>query len=365
MPKHVLIVAGDPSGDQHGAALVRALKTRDPNIKVSALGGPHLKETADSCLFPLVALGGFGFWEPLLKLPKLFEARRLIKTLLKQDRPDAVIPIDFYGFNIHIARLAHQAKIPVLYYISPQVWASRPHRVKELGKVVNKMLVIFPFEETLYQKAGVPVRFVGHPLLDQIPAPGQPNGVMSIGLFPGSRWSVTERHLPIMIETAKALRQTFPQAEFTLFRPVSLDEARYKPFLASAPWIRLLHDPDYQKRKSLSLAISVSGTAALENTLMGIPMIIMYKLSALTYAIARRLIRVPFVAIPNLLAGKALVPELLQSDATPEKLAAAARTLLENPASVQRMRQDLLSLRAQLGVQGSTQRAAEEIALAL
>jgi lipid-A-disaccharide synthase len=361
MPKHVLIVAGDPSGDQHGAELARVLKQRDTGIRVSALGGTHLKSAADQFLYPLVGLGGFGFWEPLLKLPKLWRARQAIKRLLEKDPPQVVIPIDYYGFNIHVARLAKQHGIPVVYFVSPQVWASRPGRVQKLAKVLTKILVIFPFEEELYRQAGIPVRFVGHPLLDRVPEPESANGTLTIGLLPGSRRGVVERHLPVLIEAADRLRSVFPQAQFLLFRPAELSADFYQPYLNGRTWLQVVDDPDYARRKKLSLAISVSGTAALENTLLGIPMIIMYKLSALTFAIARKLIRVPFVAIPNILAGKAVVPELLQADATPDKLASAARAVLENPIAARRMRDDLLAQRTRLGSKGAVQRAADEI----
>jgi lipid-A-disaccharide synthase len=360
-PSRVLLVAGDPSGDEHGAALARALKQIYPQLEIIALGGSHLYAAADRFLYPLVGVGGFGFWEPLMKLPNLWNAWRQVQTALKENRPDVVIPIDYYGFNIHVARAAWKNKIPAVYYISPQVWASRPERINELAKVLNKMLVIFPFEVDLYRKAGIPVRFVGHPLLERIPSPAQPSGTLSIGLLPGSRWKTVERHLPILVRMAQDLRTTFPQAEFLLFRPAELGPERYQPHLAGAPWIRLVHETDYAQRKQLSLAVSVSGTAALENTLLGIPMIVMYKLSSLTYTIARMLIKVPYVAIPNILAKKAVVPELLQHEATPEKLAAAARHLLENPEAAQRMRSELLSIRNQLGQTPSTHTAAAEI----
>ncbi len=362
MPKHILMVAGDPSGDQHGAALARELKKRDPTLKISALGGTHLREAADQFLFPLVGLGGFGFWEPLLKLSKLWKAWRQVKISLREDPPQVVVPIDYYGFNIHVARLAKAQGIPVVYYISPQVWASRPRRLQELAKVLNKMLVIFPFEEMLYRQAGVPVSFVGHPLLDRVPSPTGPNGTISIGLLPGSRQSVAARHLPILIQTAQRLRQQLPHAQFILFRPSEIPESFYQPFVASAPWLRITFDPQYEQRKKLSLAITVSGTASLENTLLGVPMIVMYKLSALTFAIARRIVRLPYVAMPNILAGKTVVPELLQTDATPDKLAAAAKSLLDDPASIRHMRDDLLAQRARLGAPGAVQRAAAEIA---
>jgi lipid-A-disaccharide synthase len=360
-PSCILIVAGDPSGDLHGAALTHALRRRKPGIRVIAMGGMHLRRAADRFIYPLVEVGGFGFWEPLLKLPKLWAAWRALRQAMREEKPSAVVPIDYYGFNIHVARLARNHQIPVVYFISPQIWASRPRRLKKLARVLNKMLVIFPFEESLYRSAGVAVRFVGHPLIDRLPPPVEPNGTLSIGLMPGSRWGTVERHLPIQIEAAAKLRETYPHAEFLLFRPTELVENLYRPFLAPVPWIHLVHDPEYQKRRKLSLAITVSGTAALENTLLGVPMIVMYKLSGLTYAIARRLIRVPFVAIPNILAGKPLVPELLQTEATPEKLAEAARALLQNADAARQMRTDLLTLRSQLGEPGATQRAAAEI----
>jgi lipid-A-disaccharide synthase len=362
MPKsaHLLIVAGDPSADRHGAALVDALRSRRPDIRITALGGTYLREKANRYLYPLVDVGGFGFWEPLAKLPQLWAARKTIKELIQNDRPDIVIPMDYYGFNIHTARLAHQAGIPVAYYISPQVWASRPGRIRKLAAVINKMLVIFPFEEPLYEKAGVPVSFVGHPLLERLPAPAAESGSPTIGLLPGSRPGIVARHLPLLIQTAELLHREFPQARCILFRPEEISPDFYQPYLAQTPWIELTGDATYDTRKNLWMAISVSGTAALENMVLGIPMIIMYKLSRLTYWIARMLIRVPYVGIPNILAGKPVVPELLQDEATPENLVAAAIPLLKNTEKRQAMRQTLLSLRATLQDGGSA-RAADEI----
>jgi lipid-A-disaccharide synthase len=361
----ILIVAGDPSGDQHGASLARALKVKHPNLMIHALGGVHLKQAADHFVFPLVGVGGFGFWEPLLKFPQLWKAWRQVRALIRGRSLRAVIPIDYYGFNIHVARLAKQQGIPAVYYISPQVWASRPQRINALKKVLTKMLVIFPFEERLYQEAGIPVRFVGHPLLDRVPLPTLPMDSVTVGLMPGSRWDVVERHLPILMDTARYLRGAFPQAQFLLFRPAELAESRYAPLINGSPWLKLTHDPDYAERRRLSLAIGVSGTAALENTLLGIPMIIMYKLSSLTYTLARHLIKVPYIAIPNILAQKRIVPEFLQEEADPEKLAAAARRLLQNPSVSQAMRQDLLVLRSRLGHPGAARLAADEIGVYL
>jgi lipid-A-disaccharide synthase len=358
--RRILLVAGDPSVDRHGAALVRALKVKLPHVKVAALGGDQLKAVADRFIYPLVGVGGFGFWEPFFKLPQLLDAREIVESLLDEWKPDVVIPIDFYGFNIHIARMAKKAGIPVYYYISPQVWASRPRRIQELKKCVTEMLVLFPFEEKLYRAAGVPASFVGHPLTEQLPAPGQESAEPFLGLLPGSRRSVIGRHLPILIAAAQRLRSQIPQMKTVLFRPEEIEPAFYEEALREAPWIELTTDPGYIFRRQLWLAIGVSGTAALENMLLGIPMIIMYRLSRLTYEVAKRLIRVPFIGIPNLLAGRLVVPEFIQDLATPEKLAAAAAPLLHDAVQRMAQRQQLLALRQTLESGGSA-RAADRI----
>ena len=222
------------------------------------------------------------------------------------------------------------------------------------------MLVIFPFEVELYKKAGVPVAFVGHPLIERLPPPGTEASIPTIGLLPGSRRGIVARHLPILIQGAELIKKEFPQLQCALFRPEEIEEAFYAPFLKQSPWIKVTTDPSYETRRTLWLAIGVSGTAALENMLLGIPMIIMYKLSFLSYWIARALIRIPYVGIPNILAGKAIVPELIQSQATPEHLLETARPFLKEAVRRKEMRDRLLSLRASLQEGGST-RAAEEI----
>ncbi|MFA5974771.1 MAG: lipid-A-disaccharide synthase [Elusimicrobiota bacterium] len=365
---HFLIVAGDPSADRHGAALVQALRRQRPGVRISALGGDHLKEAADHFIYPLVGLGGFGFWEPLMKLPQLWVALGKIKRLFQEDRPDLVIPMDYYGFNIHVARSAYAKGVPVVYYISPQVWASRSGRIRNLATIIRRMLVILPFEETLYRSAGVPVTFVGHPLLEKVPAPadlptgqaGPPTGPARIGLLPGSRWGTIQRHLPILVETARRLRERHPEAEFLMFKPAEIDEARYRPDLTGAPWIRLVTDADYRERQTLRVALSVSGTAALENMLLGIPMVILYRLSALSYQVARRIITVPFIGMPNILAGRSIVPELIQEAATPDRLAEAAERFLQEQTLWEQTRNGLMDLRQSLG-QGGSERAATAI----
>lgn len=358
--RRFLLVAGDPSGDRHGAALAAALKQKSPDVTIVAMGGSHLKKVADTFIYPLVGVGGFGFWEPIAKLPQLLKARRAFAQALRDRRPEAVIPIDFYGFNIHMARLAKKAGIPVYYYVSPQVWASRPHRIDALKEAVDRMLVLFPFEETLYKNAGVPVTFVGHPLLEQLPTPTEEALEPLLGLLPGSRRGVIRKHLPILIATAQRLRAAHPQLKAYVFRPEEIEPAFYARALAKAPWIELSTDPGLTIRRRLWLAIGVSGTAALENMLLGVPMIVMYKLSWLTYRIARRLIRVSSIAMPNLLANASVVPELIQDDATPQRLADTAEPFLADPQKRAAMRTQLLDLRRTLATGGSA-RAADTI----
>jgi lipid-A-disaccharide synthase len=358
--KHILVVVGDPSADRHGAALVQALKQQDGNVRVSALGGAHLRKVANDFVYPLVDVGGFGFWEPLAKIPTLWKVKRRIRRLLENDPPEMVVLMDYYGFNIHIAELAKSRGIPVVYYISPQVWASRPGRIQRLARFVDRMLVLFPFEEAIYRQNGVPVTYVGHPLLEQLPEPAEPPASPRIGLLPGSRRNTVDRHLPIMAAAAELLHERFPNAEFLFFRPEELPESLYAPFLAGRPWLRVVTDPFYEERRRLTIALSVSGTAALENMLLGIPMVIMYRLSFLTFWIAKRLIRVPYIGLPNLLANRLIAPEHVQSDATPERLSKTIGSFLSDPERLRKLREELLKLREQLQG-GASRRAAQEI----
>jgi lipid-A-disaccharide synthase len=238
------------------------------------------------------------------------------------------------------------------------VWASRPGRIAVLRGLVRKMLVIFPFEETLYREAGVPVEFVGHPLLDRVPepAPALRSGV--VGLLPGSRASELRRHLPILFEAFRRLRESRPALEGVLFAAPSQPDAAYGTL---PPGVRLVRERDYAERATVGVALCASGTATLENALLGIPMVVVYRLSWPEYRIARALIRVPHVAMANLLAGRAIVPELIQGDATPERVAAEAGALLDDPARHAAMRGELLALRGTLGEAGAADRPAGAI----
>ncbi len=358
----VLLVAGDPSGDMHGARLAEELKRRLPSLRVAAVGGPMLRARADEFLFDLASLGVTGFLEPVRQAPAFVKTATLINGFLKRRRPRAVVCIDFYGFNRRVLGLAKRHGVPRFYFISPQVWASRPGRVLAIKRLVDRMLVIFPFEERLYRKAGVPVSFVGHPLLDMLPEPRpqrEPSSPLRLGLLPGSRPSELRRHLPLFLRAAEHLRKDFPKLQVQVFAASSLPDRAYAEALRGGA--SLVRESDYAQRSRLDLAFTSSGTATLENALLGVPMVVVYRMSWPTYAIARAMIRVPYISMANLLAGRLLVPELIQRQATPESIWQAGLRLLENPRAYGELRAELAGLRSLLGGSGAAARAAEAI----
>ncbi|MDP3543270.1 MAG: lipid-A-disaccharide synthase [Elusimicrobiota bacterium] len=358
-PKLFLIIAGDPSGDLHASNLISALKRRDPSVRVAAVGGPLCRAVADEFLEDLTSRGVTGFVEPALKLPFLLRLGARLRAFIRERRPEALVCVDYYGFNRRILPFAKEAGIPAFYFISPQVWASRPSRIKVLGRFVRKMLVIFPFEEKLYRDAGVPAEFVGHPLLDLIPEP-KPRGEGSnlIGLLPGSRSSEIRRHLPIFFEAFRRLRLKNRFLEGRLFAAESQPDSVYGRL---PDGVTLVRERDYSQRGNLDLAICSSGTATLENALLGVPMVVVYKLSWPTYAIARALVKVKHIAMANLLAGKTVVPELIQRDATADRIFLEASALLDDPARAAAVRSELLKVRRSLGEPGAADRAAAAV----
>jgi lipid-A-disaccharide synthase len=360
----LLFVAGDPSGDQHAARVAVEAKAR--GAEIMAAGGPALKNVADHWLGDLVSQGVMGFWEPIKKIPFFVNfLEHVLRPALIEMKPDVVVPTDFYGFNRFVAKAAKAAQRRVCYFVSPQVWASRPGRIQVLKKYVDRMLVIFPFEEKLYREAGVPVTFVGHPLLDLLPENmgEEPMKVEPIvGLLPGSRPGEVSRLLPVFLDAAERLPRG---TRFVLFAASTLSNGFYDPFLERgrprSHLLEVVRDENFQWRRSVDVALACSGTATLENALLGLPTVVAYKTSWPTYLLARGMVRVKNIAMPNILAGETLMPEFIQSQATPETLSGALRSLLENPGQRRVLRERLLSLRLQLGGPGASARAAEAI----
>ncbi len=356
-----LIAAGDPSGDLHGSRLIAALKKLKPSVKIAAIGGPFMREASDEFLDDLAGEGIVGFLEPLLKMPRLLNTAFKIRDFLNERRAKALICIDYYGFNRRLLQFALKARVPAYYYISPQVWASRPYRVRVIGSLVKKIFVIFPFEEKLYRDAGVACEFVGHPLLDIIPEPKIKTEIPRdplIGILPGSRKSEVSRHLPIFLESFKAFKKHFPGARAMIFAARALSDSSYQ---VQDLGIEIVRESDYQKRALLDGAFCSSGTATLENALLGIPMVVAYQMSWPTYFLARSLIRVPYIAMANILAGKKIVPELIQDQVHPEALAEALSHFWESPQNYLGAREELMALRKRLGNPGVSERVARAL----
>jgi lipid-A-disaccharide synthase len=359
-----LFVAGDPSGDQHAARVAGECRAR--GAEILAAGGPALRHVADRWLGDLVSHSVMGFFEPIKKIPFFLNfLNHVLRPALAELTPDVVVPTDFYGFNRSVAKAAKASGSKVCYFVSPQVWASRPGRVNELKRCVDRMLVIFPFEEKLYREAGVPVTFVGHPLLDILPSVTEdvPQKVEpTVGLLPGSRPGEVARLLPVFLKTAEHMPRG---TRFVLFAAPTLSHAFYDRFLETRQsrthLIEVVRDENFEWRRGVDVALACSGTATLENALLGLPTVVAYKTSWPTYLLARSIVRVKNIAMPNILAGELLMPEFIQSQASPENLAEALRALLSNPAQRRVVRGQLLALRRQLGGPGAAVRAAEAI----
>lgn len=368
--KRVLIVAGDPSGDIIAARLVESMRKLDPDLQVTGVGGDQLERVSDRFLKNIVRQHALGF---AISPKKVLFFRDILNHLIipeiRDNRPDAVIPVDFYGFNYRVARAAKTLGCPVFYYVSPQFWASRPGRADKLRRFVDLFLCLFPFETQFYEKRGLAARFVGHPILDQIPTPDRDGGPgrveLNVGLLPGSRPDEINRHLPVMLDVADRLHRVHPRFRLVLFTVPHVHRDIYTEIIAkfrkSPVLIDLVQDEAYAWRSQLDLALTASGMETLENTLLGIPMAVMYKTNWITYLIARSLIKIDYLAMPNLLAGESIVPEFIQMNATADRIVKPLIRWIESPGERRAVRSRLLALRRQFGETGASERAARTI----
>ncbi len=368
----ILIVAGEASGDLHGGRLVEALSRHMPHLTVDGMGGPQMRKAGVQLMADAEGTAVVGLTELWEKRRALRDALQHLRRHLRTVRPALLVCIDFPDFNLLLARTAHRLGIPVCYFISPQIWAWRRGRIRTIRRVVKKMLVLFPFEETLYREAGVNVTFVGHPLLDALgsvpsrevcrTALGVPDHVPVLGLLPGSRQAEVRRHLPILLAAASLLAATRRDLRLLLGLASPLDPHTVEAAVAaSGLQVTILSGRSYEVMRAADLLLAVSGTVTLEAAILGTPMIITYRLGALSWLLGRLLVRVRFIGLPNLVANDEIVPELIQFDATPERLAIVAKEILESPERQRRMRGALAEVRARLGMPGATERAAREV----
>lgn len=369
--KNILVVAGDVSGDIHAADLIQALKTADPSVRITSVGGKKMQAVSDVFLYDLASKGASGFIEPLKKMPLWIKLLNQLREYMETQNPVALIVVDFYGFNHQVLGMAKHRNIPAYYYVTPQVWASRQYRAKQLARLTKKMFVIYPFEPEFHKKFGGNAVFLGNPLLNQLPAP-QPkdyhvadhkNYAWKLGMLPGSRMGEIKRLTPVFYQAFKQVLKEFPNTQAYMFLLPDADEKVFLDLIGEKPHanFHLVKDKNYEMRAQMDFLLACSGTATLENALLGIPMVVAYKLFWPTYQIAKMVIKVPYISLVNLLSQKALVKELIQHDATPNALAAETMAMFQNPAKLNAMHQALLKLRASLGEPGLPARAAAEI----
>ncbi|MBO7238647.1 MAG: lipid-A-disaccharide synthase [Elusimicrobiaceae bacterium] len=372
LAKNILIVAGDVSGDLHASSLMRELKKADPEVCLTAVGGKLMQKQADTFLFDLASQGANGFIEPLKKMPLWMNLMKQIREYMETQNPAAVIVVDFYGFNHQVLNMAAHRGIPAYYYVAPQVWASRQYRAKQLAKLTKKMYTIYPFEPDFHKKFGGNAIFLGNPLLDIMPKPqekvfpAQEDAKYynwKLGILPGSRHGEISRLTPVFYQAFKQVLKEFPNTQAYLFALPDADEQYILSFIGEKPHpnFHIIKDTDYKMRSQMDYLLACSGTATLENALLGVPMVVAYKLSWATYHIAKAVIKVKYISLVNLLADKPLVKELIQADANPKALAAETMAMFQNPANLTAQRDELLKLRASLGKRGVAARAAKDI----
>lgn len=363
----VLLVAGEASGDAHGADLVLALKQQTPHVKVFGVGGQYLREAGMHTLVDTATVAGMGLFEARDKLRALIRTYRQLTQILRTDPPDLLILIDFPEFNLRLAKIAKKVGVKVFYYISPQVWAWRKRRVHTIAQRVDRLAAIFPFESDFYAKHGCSVDFVGHPLVDRVRPTRSREQTLAqysldpqrktIALLPGSRAQEVRYLLTPMLEATKLLG---PEYQFILAVASTLNLEQLKSQVASYP-VGIVQGDTYNVVHAADLALVASGTATLETALLERPMVIVYRMAPVTYALARLIVRVPFIGMPNLIAERQVVPELVQYDVTPERIASAAQQLLDDPQAYSLTQEGLREVRRRLGSGGAATRAAQLI----
>jgi lipid-A-disaccharide synthase len=367
--KEIMLVVGEASGDMHGAGLVKALLKRDPNLTFFGVAGDQLQRTSFETLFTVAELTGMGLLELAGNIKNIVAAYRLMRRTLRTRQPNLLILIDFPELNLRLAKLAKRLGVPVLYYVSPQVWAWRRGRIRQIAQVVDQMAVVFPFEVELYKGHQMPVEFVGHPLLDVVRVSQEPDSTLReiglkkekpvIALLPGSRRKEIAYHLPVMVTAATELKR-LEQAQFFCVRASTLDRAELQKELDRAGFvIPIVEAGRYNAVNAADLVWAASGTATLETALLEKPMIVVYRVSWVTYWLARLLVKIKYIGIANIIAGKAIVPELVQSDLSPERLVHESQAILNDHDARRTMIANLRKLREQLGSHGAANRVAE------
>ncbi|HEX6159845.1 MAG TPA: lipid-A-disaccharide synthase [Thermoanaerobaculia bacterium] len=357
------VVAGEASGDLHASEVVRELKKLDPDMTSFGIGGDLLAREGTQLLGHASEMGIVGLFNVIRHLPMFRRVFAELMARIESERPDAVLLVDYPDFNLRVARKCKELGLRVIYYISPQLWAWRSGRVRDVAKYVDHMLVIFPFEEEFYRRHDVPVTYVGHPLIEQLSGVRRPprnEERLRIALLPGSRRHEVETLLPPMLEAVDLLRRERDVEAYLIQAPTIGHEELEAIMKGVGIEVPILPHDGGAGVAAADLALSSSGTATLEAAVLGTPVVVMYRLSRATYALARRLVKLPHFSLVNIVAGKRVVPELIQGDVNGPRIAEEVRTLVE-PSHYEQVRAELLAIRKKLGEPGTAGRAARVI----
>jgi lipid-A-disaccharide synthase len=359
----IAIVAGEASGDLHASEVVRELKKLDPSLKTFGLGGDLLAREGTELLHHARELGIVGLFNVLRRLPMFRRIFRELIDRIKAERPDAVFLIDYPGFNLRMAKRCKELGLRVVYYISPQVWAWHTSRVRHIARYVDRMIVILPFEEEFYRKHGVPVTYVGNPLIEQLAGvkkPARKEDLLRIALLPGSRKHEVRTLLPPMLDAVRVLRKERNVDAYIIQAPTIAHEKLERIMREHGVEVPILPHDRGEGVASADVTLASSGTATLESAVLGTPVVVMYRLSRATHFIGRHLVRLPHWSLVNIIAGKEVVPELIQNDVNGERIASEVRRMME-PETNARLARELAEIRGKLGTPGASRRAAEEI----
>ena len=376
MTEEILIVAGEASADLHAARALAELGRIRPGVHAFGVGGPKLRAAGLEALAPAEDISVMGLVEVLPRIPRILGILRTLARAAADRRPKAALLVDLPDFNLRLAAKLKKLGIPVVYYVSPTIWAWRRGRAKKIAKVVDRMLCILPFEARFYDGTGVSASFVGHPFAEKPPPAepstyraelGLPAARTTIALVPGSRPGELKRIFPAMLEAAERIRKLRPDAQFVVPVAPTLARAQVEPYVAAHGTleVKLVDGHTEQVVGASDAALVKSGTSTLETAIMLRPMVVVYRLSWLSYLVGRLLVRIAHFALVNILAGRGLVPELLQRDASPERMAAEIERLLGDRVAREAQLQGLREVRASLGEPGAAERVAAEVARAM
>jgi lipid-A-disaccharide synthase len=370
--KNIVVITGEASGDAHAARMISELKQLRPDINVKGIGGDNMRAAGAEIMVDFSALAVMGLVEVLKRYRHIKSIFNQLLVELKANKPDLLVLVDYPGFNLKLAKQAKKLGIPVLYYISPKVWAWRAGRVKTIKRYVDKMVVLFPFEVPIYEKAGVPVSCVGHPLVDAVKntltskqakiKTGLKLNRRVIGLFPGSRRSEIDNLLPVMLDAAERIQHRNSNVDVVLPLAPGIDETYINTILAkSAVPVKVVNDKFYELTAACDAIVAASGTVTLEIALLAVPHFITYRVSPISYHILRRLIKIPYVGLCNIVTGKPVVLELLQDDVTAERLETELTTLLTDQNSKMKAEKIRKQILMALGPSGGAHNAAQEV----